>query len=115
MECKFCKIIEKKEPAEIIYEDDYVIVFKDINPQAPIHYLIVPKKHISGIQVINEDDIEIVGYMFVIARRIAEKLGINNMENGYRLVFNVGKNAGQSVLHLHLHFLAGRKFLWPPG
>jgi histidine triad (HIT) family protein len=115
MDCIFCKIVNKKEPAKIIYEDYYVVVFEDINPQAPIHYLIVPKKHISGIQTISEEDIEIVGYMFLIAKKIAEKLGINNMEKGYRLVFNVGKNAGQSILHLHLHFLAGRKFLWPPG
>ncbi len=115
MECIFCKIVNKKEPAKIIYEDYYVVVFEDINPQAPIHYLIVPKKHISGIQTISEEDIEIVGYMFLVAKKIAEKLGINSMEKGYRLVFNVGENAGQSVFHLHLHFLAGRKFLWPPG
>lgn len=115
MDCIFCKIINKKEPAEIIYEDDYVIVFKDINPQAPIHYLIVPKKHITGIQTISEEDINLIGYMFLVARKIAEKLEINNYENGYRLVFNVGKDAGQSIMHLHLHFLAKRKFRWPPG
>ncbi|MEM1634293.1 MAG: histidine triad nucleotide-binding protein [Candidatus Aenigmatarchaeota archaeon] len=114
-ECVFCEIIQRKKPAEIIYEDEKVLVFKDINPQSPIHYLIIPKKHIEGIQSIKEEDIEIVGYMFYIARKIAESLGINNYENGYRLVFNVGKNAGQSIFHLHLHFLAGRKFIWPPG
>jgi histidine triad (HIT) family protein len=113
MDCIFCKIIEKKEPAEIIYEDGYVIVFKDINPQAPIHYLIVPKKHITGVHTMKEDDIEIVGYMLLIARKIAEKLEVN--DKGYRLVLNVGKDGGQSIMHLHLHFLAGRKFLWPPG
>ncbi|MEM5834093.1 MAG: histidine triad nucleotide-binding protein [Candidatus Aenigmatarchaeota archaeon] len=115
MSCIFCEIIERKRPAEIVYEDEKVLVFKDINPQAPIHLLIIPKKHITGIQEIKEDDIEIVGYMFFIARKIAEKLGINNYEKGYRLIFNVGKDAGQSVFHLHLHLIAGRKLSWPPG
>lgn len=114
-DCIFCKIIKKEAPAEIIYEDEKVLVFKDINPQAPIHFLIIPKKHISGIQEMKEEDIEIVGYMFYIARKIAESLNLNNYDRGYRLVFNVGKFAGQSVFHLHLHFLAGRKFRWPPG
>ncbi|MEM5880053.1 MAG: histidine triad nucleotide-binding protein [Candidatus Aenigmatarchaeota archaeon] len=115
MSCIFCEIIERKKPAEIVYEDEKVLVFKDINPQAPIHLLIIPKKHITGIQEIKEDDIEIVGYMFFIARKIAEKLGINNYEKGYRLIFNVGKDAGQSIFHLHLHLIAGRKLNWPPG
>ncbi|MEM0324832.1 MAG: histidine triad nucleotide-binding protein [Candidatus Aenigmatarchaeota archaeon] len=115
MSCIFCEIIERKRPAEIVYEDEKVLVFKDINPQAPIHLLIIPKKHITGIQEIKEDDIEIVGYMFFIARKIAEKLGINNYEKGYRLIFNVGKDAGQSIFHLHLHLIAGRKLSWPPG
>lgn len=115
MSCIFCEIIERKKPAEIVYEDEKVLVFKDINPQAPIHLLIIPKKHITGIQEIKEDDIEIVGYMFFIARKIAEKLGINNYEKGYRLIFNVGKDAGQSIFHLHLHLIAGRKLSWPPG
>ncbi|MEM0243259.1 MAG: histidine triad nucleotide-binding protein [Candidatus Aenigmatarchaeota archaeon] len=115
MSCIFCEIIEIKRQAEIIYEDEKVLVFKDINPQAPIHLLIIPKKHISGIQEIKEEDIEIVGYMFFIARKIAEDLKINNYESGYRLVFNVGKYAGQSIFHLHLHLLAGRRFMWPPG
>ncbi|MFH7903020.1 MAG: histidine triad nucleotide-binding protein [Candidatus Aenigmatarchaeota archaeon] len=115
MNCIFCEIIERKKPAEIVYEDEKVLVFKDINPQAPIHLLIIPKKHITGIQEIKEDDIEIVGYMFFTARKIAEKLGINNYEKGYRLIFNVGKDAGQSIFHLHLHLIAGRKLNWPPG
>lgn len=115
MECIFCKIIEKKQLAEIIYEDEKVIVFKDINPQAPIHFLIVPKKHIVGIQEIKEEDIELVGYMFFVARKIAEELKINSFERGYRLVFNVGKEGGQSIFHLHLHLLGGRKLRWPPG
>ncbi|MEM5820058.1 MAG: histidine triad nucleotide-binding protein [Candidatus Aenigmatarchaeota archaeon] len=115
MNCIFCEIIERKKPTEIVYEDEKVLVFKDINPQAPIHLLIIPKKHITGIQEIKEDDIEIVGYMFFIARKIAEKLGINNYEKGYRLIFNVGKDAGQSIFHLHLHLIAGRKLSWPPG
>lgn len=115
MNCIFCEIIERKKPAEIVYEDEKVLVFKDINPQAPIHLLIIPKKHITGIQEIKEDDIEILGYMFFIARKIAEDLGINNYEKGYRLIFNVGKDAGQSIFHLHLHLIAGRKLKWPPG
>mgnify|MGYP001773633491 CR=1 FL=1 len=113
--CIFCKIVGKEAYAKIIYEDDDVIAFEDINPQAKIHYLIIPKKHIVGIQEISKNDVSLVGKLFLVARKIAEKLNINNYENGYRLVFNVGRDTGQSVFHLHLHFLAGRKFKWPPG
>lgn len=115
MACIFCEIVEKKRKADIVYEDEKVIVFKDINPQAPIHLLIVPKKHIVGIQEMKEEDREVVGHMFLVAKKIAETFGINAYDRGYRLVFNVGKDAGQSVFHLHLHLLGGRRLSWPPG
>ena len=101
-----------------VYEDDKVYAFHDINPVAPIHILIVPKKHILGVQELTEEDECLVGHMFVVARKIAEDLGIapdENLNKGYRLVFNVGKDAGQSVFHLHLHLIGGRAMSWPPG
>ena len=107
-QCIFCQIINKEAPADIVYEDNSVIVFKDINPSAPIHLLIVPKKHIISINNLKEQDKELVGYMFLIAKKIAKKQGIS--EIGYRLIINVGKGGGQIVDHLHLHLL-GRKDL----
>ena len=104
MECIFCKIINKKIPADIVYEDNSVIVFKDIKPSSPIHLLIVPKKHIASINDLEEQDKELVGYMFLIAKKMAEKQGV--LETGYRLAINVGRGGGQIIDHLHLHFLA---------
>jgi len=112
MECLFCKIINKEIPSEIVWEDNIVLAFKDINPQAPHHILIIPKKHISSISEITETDEKIIGYMFNVAKKISEKL---NIKDGYRLVINNGKKAGQEVFHLHLHLLGGREFSWPPG
>ncbi len=117
-DCVFCKIIRGEIPSEKEYEDDFVYAFKDINPVAPIHILIVPKKHITGIQSLEKEDTSLVGYMFYVARIIGEKKGVapcKDMEGGYRLVFNVGRDAGQTVFHLHLHFIAGRSMKWPPG
>jgi histidine triad (HIT) family protein len=111
--CLFCKIIEKKIPAKIVHEDDYSIAFEDISPKAPVHTLIVPKKHISDIHSITISDRELIGHLFIVARTIAshKKLELN----GYRMVINNGKDAGQAVFHIHLHLLAGRPFAWPPG
>lgn len=108
----FGKILRKEIPADIIYEDELTLAFKDINPQAPIHILIIPKKLIDMPENIKYEDKEIVGNLFYAASQIAKKLKI---KNGYRLVMNNGEEAGQSVFHIHLHFLAGRKLTWPPG
>jgi histidine triad (HIT) family protein len=117
-DCIFCKIVSKEVPSKGVYEDDTVYAFHDINPVSPVHILIVPKKHILGIQEMQEEDERIVGHMLYIAKIIAERLGLapdENLNRGYRLVFNVGKDAGQSVFHLHLHLIGGRRMSWPPG
>ena len=109
----FSKIINKEIDADIIHEDDLCIAFKDVNPIAPIHILIIPKKEIRTINDIKKDDRIIVGHLFIIAKKIAKKLKID--ENGYRLVFNCNEDGGQAVYHIHMHLIAGRKFNWPPG
>jgi histidine triad (HIT) family protein len=109
----FCKIISKKIPAKIIYEDEGVLVFEDINPQAPVHALVVPKKHISTtLDMSNEDD-ALIGHLFQTAGKIAKEKGI--AERGFRLVVNTNPEAGQTVYHIHLHLLGGRHMHWPPG
>ena len=113
MECLFCKIIEREIPSEIIYEDERVLAFSDISPKAPIHKLIIPRKHIATINDIEDADSTLIGEMVQAARKIAIELNI--AEDGYRLVFNVNKGAGQEVFHIHLHLLAGRPLIWPPG
>ena len=105
MECLFCKIINKEVPSEIIYENGKFIVFRDINPKAPIHYLICPKKHIISVNHVGEEDRELIGELFLVAKKIARDFGIS--EKGYKLVFNVGKGGGQLIPHLHLHLLGG--------
>jgi len=110
-ECIFFKIVRKEIPSKGAYEDDLVYAFHDINPVAPTHILIVPKKHIFGIQSLEPEDKELVGHMFYVARKLGEELGYapdESLNKGYRLVFNVGKDAGQSFLHLHLHSISGR-------
>ena len=107
MNCIFCKIINKEAPADIVYEDDNIIVFKDITPVAPVHFLIVPKKHILSINNLELGDKELISQLFLVARKIAKEQGVS--ETGYRLVINVGKDAGQTVDHLHLHLLGGKK------
>jgi histidine triad (HIT) family protein len=110
MNCIFCQIAKKDLPATIIYEDGNVVAFKDINPIAPVHYLIIPKKHIASVNHLESQDKELMGELFLAAKKIANKEGIS--DNGYRLVFNVGKDSGQMVDHLHLHLLGGKKLLW---
>ncbi|SKA75616.1 histidine triad (HIT) family protein [Clostridium sp. USBA 49] len=111
--CIFCNIVEGKIPSDKVYEDDKVFCFKDINPEAPIHLIIIPKKHISSINDIKNTDEELIGHIFFIAKKIAKELNID--ENGYRIVTNCGKDAGQTVPHVHFHLLGGRSLNWPPG
>jgi histidine triad (HIT) family protein len=112
MDCLFCKMIAGEIPTKKVYEDDKTFAFNDINPQAPTHVLIVPKKHIVGLKEASAEDAEIIGYCQLVAAKIARE---RDIENGYRTVYNVGPGAGQSVFHLHLHLLGGRKLTWPPG
>ena len=111
--CLFCKIAGKEIPADIIYEDNDTVAFKDINPKAPVHVLIIPKKHIEKIADMEAEDQQLIGKLIFTAKNLAEELGIS--KDGYRLVFNNGKNAGQEVYHIHLHLLGGRSMQWPPG
>ncbi len=111
-DCLFCKIIAGKIPSKKIYEDDRVFAFEDINPQAPTHVLIVPKKHIVGLKEAAPDDAEIIGYCQLVAAKLGRE---RKIESGYRTVYNVGPGAGQSVFHLHLHLIGGRALSWPPG
>ena len=108
----FQKIIDREIPADIVFEDDRCVAFYDNNPQAPTHVLIVPRKPIRDVDALDEEDAPLVGHLFVVARQIAESEGLSG---GYRTVFNVGDDAGQSVDHLHLHLLGGRALTWPPG
>jgi len=109
----FEKIIAREIPAEIIYEDDLVLAFNDINPKAPTHVLIIPKKPIPRIAEAEPEDHQVLGHLLLKAREIAGELGLH--ENGFRLVFNNGPDAGETVPHLHLHILGGREMTWPPG
>ena len=111
--CLFCKIAEGQIPAKIIYQDEDVVAFEDINPQAPHHILLIPRRHISSMSDLTLEDGPMLALLFVTADRLAKKLGLG--ERGYRFVTNVGPDAGQSVFHLHFHLLGGRKFSWPPG
>ena len=109
----FTKIINKEIPADILFESDRILAFRDINPQAPVHFLVIPKKQISTLNDIKDDDKNIIGEMVIIAKDLAEKEGI--AESGYRTVFNCNEDGGQTVFHIHLHVLGGRKLKWPPG
>ena len=113
MSSLFTKIINREIPADIVYEDDQIIAFNDINPQAPVHILIVPKKEIETLNDLETKDQEIVGKMFLTAKKLAVKLNID--KTGYRTVFNCNEHGGQTVFHIHLHLLGGRKLVWPPG
>jgi len=108
----FKKIIDREIPAEIVYEDDLCLAFNDVNPQAPVHVLVIPKKELASTDEIDAPDEQLIGHLFVVIRKIAAELGVSN---GYRVVSNCGPDAGQEVFHLHYHLLAGRKFSWPPG
>ncbi|MBS1115179.1 MAG: hit [Nitrospirae bacterium] len=112
-DCLFCRISAKKIPAKLVYEDRNAVAFEDIQPQAPVHVLIVPKKHISTSLDITDEDDGLIGHLFRIAGQIAKEKGI--AERGFRLLMNTNPEAGQSVYHIHLHLLGGRQMHWPPG
>jgi len=111
--CLFCKIAKKEIPARILFENDTLVALHDINPVAPIHVLVIPKRHITGIGEVVPEDASTLGELLVAARRVAEETGLE--QSGYRVVVNNGQHAGQSVLHLHVHVLGGRPLAWPPG
>jgi histidine triad (HIT) family protein len=112
-DCLFCKFISKEINTNIVYEDKNVFAFKDINPQAEVHTLIIPKKHISTLNDLTMDDAALVGQLFLAAKKIANDNKV--AESGYRTVINCNAHAGQTVFHVHLHLLGGRHFSWPPG
>ena len=109
--CLFCRIAKKELPSKMAFEDDRVFVFHDINPQAPVHLLICPQKHIASLHEVSNEDNALVGYMFEVARKMADQFGV--AKSGYRTVFNVGADTGQTVFHVHLHVIGGRKLSWP--
>ena len=109
----FSKIINKEIHADILFENDKILVFRDTNPQAPVHFLVIPKKEIKTINDINEEDKSLIGELFIVAKEIAKKEGIS--EKGYRTIFNCNEYGGQTVYHIHLHVLGGRRLEWPPG
>jgi len=112
-DCIFCKIASREIPSKIVYEDEEAVAFEDINPQAPVHILLIPKKHIPNSLSLTEEDKSIVGHLFLIANRIAQDRGI--ADRGFRLVNNCNAEAGQTVFHFHIHLLGGRIMNWPPG
>jgi histidine triad (HIT) family protein len=111
-DCPFCRIVQGEEDARIVYQDDDVTAFHDANPVAPVHVLVVPNRHIERAAAVEAGDEPVLGRLFVAARQVAEEQGV---ADGYRLVVNSGRPAGQSVFHLHVHLLGGRTFTWPPG
>ncbi len=113
MSCLFCQIIARERPASIVYEDDQLVVINDINPQAPMHVLVIPKRHIGTLNDLVESDSALIGDMVRRAAAIAAERG--HAERGYRTVFNCNRDAGQSVFHIHLHLVGGRRLGWPPG
>jgi histidine triad (HIT) family protein len=112
-DCLFCKIVAKKIPAKIIHEDADAVAFEDINPQAPVHVLVIPRKHIQTSLEIAEEDEALIGHLFRVAAKIAREKGID--KRGFRLVVNTNSDAGQEVYHIHLHLIGGRRMHWPPG
>ena len=113
MDCIFCKIVNKELNSEIVFENENIVGFNDINPVAPYHILFVPKKHIDRLTNAELEDINLLGELIYQAKEYAKKIGLDN--SGYRLVLNTGKDAGQAVFHIHLHLIGGRVMSWPPG
>ena len=111
-DCIFCLIANKDIPSKAVYEDDKILVFHDLEPQAPVHVLMIPKKHISSLDELQNEDAELIAYMMLKVKEIAKEL---SLENGYRLVNNCGEDGMQTVKHLHFHLLGKRKMIWPPG
>jgi histidine triad (HIT) family protein len=112
-QCLFCRIVERSIPANVLYEDDMALAFEDINPQAPVHTLVIPKRHIQSVGDLNDTDSTLLAHLVLTCAKIATQKGL--AQSGYRLVTNTGANAGQTVLHLHWHVLGGRSMTWPPG
>lgn len=113
VECLFCKIAAGEISSDIVDQDEEIVAFRDINPKAPTHILIIPRQHIESIAHVSDEQAALIGKLFCKARDLARREGIE--DSGYRLVFNVGRGAGQEVFHVHLHLLGGRSFTWPPG
>lgn len=113
MECLFCRIIAGEIPSKIVHEDDRVIAFGDINPQAPTHVLVIPRKHIATLNDLAGEDRELISHTVLTATALASDMGL--AEDGFRLVWNCNRHGGQDVFHIHLHLLGGRQMLWPPG
>ncbi|AOM02417.1 histidine triad nucleotide-binding protein [Cobetia marina] len=113
MDCLFCKIINREIPADIVYEDEEVLAFNDINPQAPTHVLIIPKQHIATLNDIEESQLATVGRLQYTAARLAKEYGF--ADDGYRVVMNCNEDGGQTVYHIHMHLMGGRRFTWPAG
>jgi len=113
MNCLFCKIIKQEIPASIVYEDDSILAFEDVNPQAPVHILVIPKKHVATALDLSTEDNELIGQMYQVANGIAKDRKV--ADRGFRLVMNCNRDAGQTVFHVHLHLLGGRSMTWPPG
>lgn len=111
MDCVFCKIVDGDIPSDTIYEDDQIIAFNDLDPQAPIHFLVIPKKHITSLATLDDSDRELISHIMVSIAKFAKDQGLDS----YRVVTNVGEDGGQTVPHLHFHVLGGRSFKWPPG
>jgi histidine triad (HIT) family protein len=112
-DCLFCKIVAGDIPAKIVHADDEAIAFRDIDPKAPTHVIVIPRQHIATVNDLKEEHERVVGRLFTIARQVARDEGL--ADDGYRLVMNCGAGAGQSVFHIHLHLLGGRRLSWPPG
>ncbi len=112
-DCLFCKMAKGEIKPDLLYEDDHVLAFKDINPQAPVHFLVIPRQHISTLNDLDDSHAELIGRMYLAAKKIAKEQGI--AEGGYRSLINCNAEAGQSVWHVHLHVLGGRTMAWPPG
>lgn len=110
-DCLFCKIVAGEIPSNKVYEDDLCYAFYDIDPQAPVHFLVIPKEHIQSVSAVNAENEAVVGHIFGVIAKLAKELGLES----YRVVSNIGEQAGQSVLHLHFHVLSGRDMTWPPG
>ncbi|OGT34111.1 MAG: histidine triad nucleotide-binding protein [Gammaproteobacteria bacterium RIFCSPHIGHO2_02_FULL_39_13] len=113
MDCLFCKIATSQIPAQLIYQDEHIVAFNDITPQAPHHVLIIPRKHIETINDILDSDNNLIGNMMLVAKKIAHDVKI--ADNGYRVLMNCNKDGGQAVYHIHFHLLGGRQMQWPPG
>ncbi len=112
-ECIFCKIVNKEIPAKVVYEDDRILAFDDINPQAPVHVLLIPKEHYTSLNDIPEERKDLLGHILFKARQVAQEKGVK--ESGYRIVLNTARDSGQDVFHIHFHVLGGRRMTWPPG